>query len=352
MPSGTGLDRSPRKNWVEEHGGLPPYIERIAKHLVEKGMPMSQAIATAINAAKKMAATGDVNFPGVQQVNAASRAEAIKAVAQWEALKARAGKSGRVKLTRIVRTAGGVKQYHKPIGSPIGGGGGQHKIPARGGSPAAASTGKRGSAPPIQIRRATPPKASTPPQLSLKKVLGDLNAEDDARAGRQADRFLQNPGLIPKASINALDNVDLELQRRATALGKPGQVSGTHKKVRDELAKRQAAPKVIKKVADPPLTTQNVNQVLAGAGLQKAGKSRNTANHRGQLVQSHGSSGFKVEKAVVGDNLNFQYNSSADYDAARREVAKAKAALESAGYEIQPGHLPTHFTIRRRKAAK
>lgn len=291
MPSGTGLDRSPRKNWVEEHGGLPPYIERIAKHLVEKGMPMSQAIATAINAAKKMAATGDVNFPGVQQVNAASRAEAIKAVAQWEALKARAGKSGRVKLTRIVRTAGGVKQYHKPIGSPIGGGGGQHKIPARGGSPAAASTGKRGSAPPIQIRR-------------------------------------------------------------ATALGKPGQVSGTHKKVRDELAKRQAAPKVIKKVADPPLTTQNVNQVLAGAGLQKAGKSRNTANHRGQLVQSHGSSGFKVEKAVVGDNLNFQYNSSADYDAARREVAKAKAALESAGYEIQPGHLPTHFTIRRRKAAK
>lgn len=60
---------------------LPPYIKRIAKHLKSKGMDESRAIATAWNAAKKMCATGDTNWPGHQEVNAGSRAEACAAVA-------------------------------------------------------------------------------------------------------------------------------------------------------------------------------------------------------------------------------------------------------------------------------
>lgn len=78
-----------RKNWVEKAGGLPRYIKRIAKHLQQKGMDQSRAIATAVNAAKKMCSTGDVNWPGKQQVNAGSRAEACAAVADWEAKKAK-----------------------------------------------------------------------------------------------------------------------------------------------------------------------------------------------------------------------------------------------------------------------
>lgn len=85
------LDTSPRKNWVEKRGGLPRYIERIALHLVTKGMTKSHAIAVAINAAKKMCATGDVNWPGMQHVNMGSRAEACAAVARWEAMKAASG---------------------------------------------------------------------------------------------------------------------------------------------------------------------------------------------------------------------------------------------------------------------
>lgn len=77
-------------NWVEEAGGLPKYIKRIAKHLQKKGMTEGHAIAVAVNAVKKMCATGDVNFPGAQQVNAASRAEACAALAEWEAKKAKA----------------------------------------------------------------------------------------------------------------------------------------------------------------------------------------------------------------------------------------------------------------------
>jgi hypothetical protein len=76
-------------NWVQKAGGLPKYIKRIAKHLQEKGMDESRAIATAVNAAKKMCSTGDTNFPGSQEVNAGSRAEACAAVAEWEAKRAK-----------------------------------------------------------------------------------------------------------------------------------------------------------------------------------------------------------------------------------------------------------------------
>lgn len=76
-------------NWVEKAGGLPSYIKRIAKHLQQGGMDESRAIATAVNAAKKMCATGDTNWPGSQEVNAGSRAEACAAVAEWEAKKAK-----------------------------------------------------------------------------------------------------------------------------------------------------------------------------------------------------------------------------------------------------------------------
>ena len=85
------LERVPgTQNWIDEAGGLPSYIERIAVHLHAKGMSISHAIATAVNVAKKSCATGDLNWPGVQNVNPGSRAEACAAVAQWEKMKAEA----------------------------------------------------------------------------------------------------------------------------------------------------------------------------------------------------------------------------------------------------------------------
>ena len=92
------LDRSPKKNWVENSGGLPMYIRRIANHLhAEKGMDIGHAIAVAVNAAKKMCASGDLNFPGKQNVNAGSHAEACAAVAEWEKKKASARVSKGIK---------------------------------------------------------------------------------------------------------------------------------------------------------------------------------------------------------------------------------------------------------------
>ena len=78
------LERVPGKqNWVDRAGGLPDYIERIAKHLhYEKGMDISRAIATAVATVKRWAAGGG-------DVSAATRAKAAAAVAQWEAKKAK-----------------------------------------------------------------------------------------------------------------------------------------------------------------------------------------------------------------------------------------------------------------------
>lgn len=78
------LERAPGKsdNWVEKAGGLPPYMDRIARHLhSEKGMEIGHAIASAVNTCKRWCAgTGDVK--------ADTQAKACKAVAQWEKKKA------------------------------------------------------------------------------------------------------------------------------------------------------------------------------------------------------------------------------------------------------------------------
>ena len=83
------LERVPGKqNWVDRAGGLPSYIERIAKHLhYEKGFPIGTAIAIAVNTVKRWASAGTVTKKGGHQVTAATRAKAAKAVAEWEAKK-------------------------------------------------------------------------------------------------------------------------------------------------------------------------------------------------------------------------------------------------------------------------
>lgn len=67
---------------------LPAKIEAIAKHIHhDKGKDKSTAIAIAVSQCKRICATGQSNFG---QVSAAKRAEYCKAVAEWEAAKARA----------------------------------------------------------------------------------------------------------------------------------------------------------------------------------------------------------------------------------------------------------------------
>lgn len=69
------LNRSPKKNWVERAGQLPAAIQHMAKDIhEEKGVPLDEAIPIAISQAKKLAP---------------DHPKYAKAVAEWEALKAK-----------------------------------------------------------------------------------------------------------------------------------------------------------------------------------------------------------------------------------------------------------------------
>lgn len=78
------LERVPGKqNWVDAAGGLPDYIERIAKHLhYEQGMTIGRAIATAVSRCRVWARGGDGVSPDTQ-------AKAARAISQWESKKKR-----------------------------------------------------------------------------------------------------------------------------------------------------------------------------------------------------------------------------------------------------------------------
>jgi hypothetical protein len=79
------LNKSPLKNWIEKHGGLPTYINSVATALLREHPEwgISRIIATAVNWAKKTCATGKA-FGGRVQVSKAVQAAACNAVRQWE----------------------------------------------------------------------------------------------------------------------------------------------------------------------------------------------------------------------------------------------------------------------------
>lgn len=86
--SSAPLDKSPKVNWVEKAGGLPPYVRKLARGIMKSGHDLSSAISIAISRIKVWAAGGG-------EVNADTRAKAVKALAQWEKAKAKS----HVKLT-------------------------------------------------------------------------------------------------------------------------------------------------------------------------------------------------------------------------------------------------------------
>lgn len=95
--AGCSLDDSPGKNWVEGVGGLPSFICEIARAIKRSGKSTSQAIAIAVSRVKVWASGKGVNKD--------TQAKAAKAVAEWEAKKAKShAKSGgkKVAATAVV----------------------------------------------------------------------------------------------------------------------------------------------------------------------------------------------------------------------------------------------------------
>ena len=72
---------SKTSNWVARVGGLPAYIQNVAKGIMKSGKAESSAIASAIAVCKRWASGGG-------NVSQEVQAAAAKAIAQWEAKKA------------------------------------------------------------------------------------------------------------------------------------------------------------------------------------------------------------------------------------------------------------------------
>lgn len=88
-PGGREGDDSPfstskTSNWVAKAGGLPKYIREVAHAMVRKGKTESQAIRMAIGIVRNWAeGKGKGTSPAV-------KAAAVKAIAEWEAKRAKA----------------------------------------------------------------------------------------------------------------------------------------------------------------------------------------------------------------------------------------------------------------------
>jgi hypothetical protein len=79
--AGCSLDEKPGSNWVQGSGGLPTYICEIARAIKRTGKSTQNAIQIAISRVKVWASGKGVDKD--------TQAKAAKAVAEWEALKAK-----------------------------------------------------------------------------------------------------------------------------------------------------------------------------------------------------------------------------------------------------------------------
>lgn len=74
-----------KKNWVEEQGGLPEFMDCVARAIYWEGnvKDVSRAVRIAIGKVEDWAA-------GKGNVSPETRAKAVAAVAKWNAMRARA----------------------------------------------------------------------------------------------------------------------------------------------------------------------------------------------------------------------------------------------------------------------
>lgn len=108
-PDYIGMTDEPGENWVEQEGGLPSYIKRIANHLIGKGMTEGHAIASAVNTVKRWARGGTASKHGggkrgQSHVKPATIAKSIVALAHWMAMRAAAAAHASHTLTFAAAT--------------------------------------------------------------------------------------------------------------------------------------------------------------------------------------------------------------------------------------------------------
>lgn len=103
LGSSASLAETPEKdNWVDHTGDLPKYVREVARSIKKTGKTTSQAIAIAISRIKKWAVSGEGD----------TKAKAAKAVAEWEALKAKAKSK---KIAKLSARTGQLEMIVRPV---------------------------------------------------------------------------------------------------------------------------------------------------------------------------------------------------------------------------------------------
>lgn len=135
------LPNKPGKtNWVEQEGGLPSFIKRVAKHIMaDSGYTESRAIAAAISQCKKgklgpkglaaaaqweamkvSAHSHSVQGPALELAGETYNTTSLKNYLSTPAAGSKTTKSGGAKKKPVVKTAAGAARYKVPIGAEIG----------------------------------------------------------------------------------------------------------------------------------------------------------------------------------------------------------------------------------------
>lgn len=194
---------------------LPAYIQHIANDLMGKrGMPESRAIAMAVGIVKKWAA--GIPTGGMKRVHPDTQAAAAKAVAEWEAVKARAHASAHdgSEPRLALGIWDGLLHPRVPAGQP---GGGKFASKGSGGGGGGKGKGRQSAA-----QRAA---AKAAQQAQTRQVLGNLaKMSPEQRAAALAK--MTDPQVKALAALAGQGNTNDPLVRALrTALA-------------DELAKR------------------------------------------------------------------------------------------------------------------
>lgn len=100
------MDQSPRKNWVENSGGLHPYLREVARGIERGGATRSKAIQIAWGKLRDWAA-------GKGNVSEAVRAKAREAIAHMEKIQA-TNKARQVATANPAAEGGSVELAHSP----------------------------------------------------------------------------------------------------------------------------------------------------------------------------------------------------------------------------------------------
>lgn len=209
------LDSSPRKNWVENSGGLPPNLREVIRAVMKTGKTKDAAVGVAIARMRKWAAGGNAKW--------------VKVLAQYEALRARnkarqattshraddaaaieLSQAALVELARVVRTAAGARRYGLPIGSVIpsggsGGSGGDDTPDSPPAPPVSAAVQRRRAATPGRVAAAEAGLQRETDRMVAGKKLGTKKAQKAAKVrGQKADAVVKKGTTATDPQVRAL----------------------------------------------------------------------------------------------------------------------------------------------------